>query len=226
MKNLMTRRLFKTIKGRHFVSLWASRLFEKSGIKQLFGVNLLAAVVLIGVVTPEAHNLLTQNTLATEYNITTISGNPITETTFELPLVDFKLSQNYSFWHPGIDMVAPQGTPVYAIESGTATVVEYSFFGYGHHVILTHDPGTTSLYAHLSETLVSKDQQVTRGQLIGKVGSTGFSTGNHLHIEITKDGKTISPLDVLPIKIAEIKYDGMYENNSSPAASLLSTTSN
>lgn len=211
----------KTVKGRHIASLWASRLFEASGIKQLFGVHLVAAVVFTGIITPQADNLLAQNMLSSEAQPTQIEADARTETTFEMPLADFRLSQNFSFWHPGIDMTAAHGTPVYAIEGGFVALTGYSLFGYGNHVILSHNHDTTSLYGHLSEITVEKGRQIARGQLIGKIGSTGWSTGDHLHLEIYKESKAFNPLDVLPVKPKDIKYDGAYYKIATSPATLL-----
>lgn len=86
--------------------------------------------------------------------------------------------------HNGIDIAAPTGTPVYATSSGTAISVGFNNFTYGRWVVIRHDDGFLSLYGHLSRQSVSQGQRVTAGQRIGDVGSTGFSTGPHLHFTI------------------------------------------
>ncbi|MEK7165705.1 MAG: M23 family metallopeptidase, partial [Patescibacteria group bacterium] len=170
------------------------------------------AVIITSVVTPQAQDLSSNINLATTAGLqnTPIQVTPTTESTYEIPLTDFHLSQNFSFWHPGIDMTAPLGTPVYALESGVVSYAGYTIFGYGKHVIVSHNHHVTSLYAHLSEISTVAGRKIERGELLGKVGSTGWSTGNHLHLEVYQHGKTVNPLEILPIKSADIKYDGAY----------------
>ena len=81
-----------------------------------------------------------------------------------------------------MDIPAPYGTPVHAAKSGTVVKSTYGS-SYGNHIIIAHGDGTRTLYAHMSTRLVSVGQTVSQGQTIGKVGSTGSSTGNHLHFE-------------------------------------------
>jgi len=100
-------------------------------------------------------------------------------------------------FHTGIDIAAPYGTSVKASRSGR--VVRASWLGaYGYSLIIDHGSGVTTLYAHLSEFLVSKGEWVTRGQVIGRVGSSGNSTGPHLHFEVRVGGAHMNPLSFLP----------------------------
>lgn len=219
LKKLLQRSVFfRTIRGRQIVSLWASRLFEKSGIRQLFGVNLVAAAVMTGVISPQAENLLSQMTLVTKTRQTPIKALTDTKTTFETPLANFKISQLYSYWHPGIDMTAPEGTPIYAIEAGTVEAVNTHLWGYGKHVIINHGHDFKSLYAHLSEINTAGGLQVGRGELIGRIGATGWATGDHLHFEVYYQNVPVNPLEVLPIKPEEIVYDGIMWKNTAPSA--------
>ncbi|MCX6713413.1 MAG: peptidoglycan DD-metalloendopeptidase family protein [Candidatus Vogelbacteria bacterium] len=88
--------------------------------------------------------------------------------------------------HNGIDIAAPNGTPVYAAAAGTVLIAKDGGWNgaYGSYVVIKHGNGTQTLYAHLSAVNISAGQSVTRGQTIGRVGSTGRSTGNHLHFEV------------------------------------------
>ena len=95
--------------------------------------------------------------------------------------------------HYGIDIPASRGTPIYAIKAGKVITAGYGS-GYGYYVIIDHGNGITSLYAHCSKLLVSKGAVVARGDTIAQVGSTGNSTGNHLHLEIRENGKRYDPL--------------------------------
>jgi murein DD-endopeptidase MepM/ murein hydrolase activator NlpD len=90
----------------------------------------------------------------------------------------------YEISHTGIDIAVPIGTPVKAFMAGIVIYSGETTTGYGVHVILQNTPDVTSLYGHLSQLLVTQGQQVQEGQVIGLSGSTGWSTGPHLHFEI------------------------------------------
>ena len=96
--------------------------------------------------------------------------------------------------HSGLDLTAPQGTPVKSIAAGTVMHAGYGYAGaaYGNHVVIKHADGKYTLYAHLSASTVSTGQSVSAGQMIGNVGSTGNSSGPHLHFEVRLDPKNFS----------------------------------
>lgn len=104
--------------------------------------------------------------------------------------------------HTGIDYACPIGTPVLASESGTVTSIGKLSTGYGNYVLIRHEDGKTTLYAHLSEIVVKAWQTVKKGEIIGYSGSTGNSTGPHLHFEM-RDPKG-SPIDPMPYLHSEI----------------------
>jgi murein DD-endopeptidase MepM/ murein hydrolase activator NlpD len=100
--------------------------------------------------------------------------------------------------HTGLDIAAPFGTPIAAADTGVVTVANLGWGGgYGNHVMITHGNGYQTLYGHMSTVLVSVGQPVQRGQVIGLEGSTGFSTGPHLHFEIRHNGAFQNPLAFL-----------------------------
>lgn len=101
-----------------------------------------------------------------------------------------------SKFHAGIDIGAGSGTPISAAGSGTVIVASW-YGGYGNTVVIDHGGGLTSLYAHQSGLNVSNGQSVSKGQTIGWVGSTGFSTGPHLHFETREFGTPVNPLNYL-----------------------------
>jgi murein DD-endopeptidase MepM/ murein hydrolase activator NlpD len=101
-------------------------------------------------------------------------------------------------YHTGIDLAAPYGTPIVAAKSGQVEVAGWSSFGYGFHVVLDHGGGVETLYAHMSRIAVRPGQWVEAGDLIGYVGSTGWSTGPHLHFEVRVNGVPRNPLAYLP----------------------------
>ena len=103
-----------------------------------------------------------------------------------------------SEFHTGIDLPAPSGTYIYAAESGTVIISGWNG-GFGNTVVIDHDNGLSSLYAHNSRNLVSVGQWVNRGDRIARVGSTGVSTGPHLHFEVRHNGRHVSPYGYLGI---------------------------
>ena len=111
-------------------------------------------------------------------------------------------SRWYGGRHRGVDICAPAGTPIYASAGGTITKAGYNKAGagtgYGYSVIINHGGGYSSVYAHCLSLTVSAGQTVKQDQLIGYVGSTGRSTGNHCHFEIRLNGSYIPPQNVFP----------------------------
>ena len=98
--------------------------------------------------------------------------------------------------HTGIDMACPTGTPIRAAMSGTVVFVGWSNI-FGNYVIINHGNGYQTLYGHMSKTLAKKGQSVDQSTRIGLVGSTGYSTGPHLHFTVYKNGKLVDPLTLL-----------------------------
>jgi len=107
------------------------------------------------------------------------------------------LGMGTSSFHRGIDIAAPTGTPVVAARSGTVTYAGWSTQGYGNLVRIRHADDSETWYAHFSSVSVSVGQYVSQGSVIGRVGSTGLSTGPHLHFELHERGRAIDPLHVL-----------------------------
>lgn len=95
-------------------------------------------------------------------------------------------------FHLGVDLSAPYGANIYAAKDGTVVKAQYNN-SYGYYVLIDHGGGKATLYAHASKLLVVAGQKVTRGETIAKVGSTGNSSGYHLHFEVRVDGKTTQP---------------------------------
>jgi len=100
--------------------------------------------------------------------------------------------------HPGFDLAAPTGTPVGAAAGGTVTHAGPAGT-YGNLVTIRHENGYETRYAHLSAVTVAPGDRVAPGQQVGKVGTTGYSTGPHLHFEVRHEGKTIDPAPLLPL---------------------------
>ncbi len=98
-------------------------------------------------------------------------------------------------WHSGIDIAVEFGTPIYATAAGTVEQAGWNG-GYGRYVRITHGNGYETAYGHMSGIAVAVGQQVIKGEIIGFVGSTGYSTGPHVHYEVLVDGKNIDPFYV------------------------------
>ncbi len=104
----------------------------------------------------------------------------------------------YAHFHTGIDLVEPFGSPVFAADDGIVALVGDSSSGYGNYVVIAHSGGLDTLYGHLSTALVKVGQTVSQGQTIGLEGSTGNSTGAHLHFELRIKQQPIDPAPYLP----------------------------
>lgn len=103
-------------------------------------------------------------------------------------------------YHKGIDIdgFGAYGAPIVAAASGVVSVAAWSDWGLGYHVIIQHDDGSRTVYGHLSEIWVSAGQYVNQGEAVGALGSTGYSTGPHLHFEVWVGGVAVDPLAYLP----------------------------
>ncbi len=104
----------------------------------------------------------------------------------------------YPHFHTGIDLVEPFGSPVYAADDGVVALVGSSTSGYGNYVVIAHSGGLDTLYGHLSTAVVKPGQLVSQGQTIGLEGSSGSSTGAHVHFELRINQKPINPAPYLP----------------------------
>lgn len=108
------------------------------------------------------------------------------------------ISQYFVWYHPGIDITSRAAPPIFASDGGTVVVAGWvDNYGYGNRVVVDHGNGYQTLYAHLSNIYVSVGQSISRGQSVGQMGSTGRSTGTHLHFEIRYKGIAVNPLAIL-----------------------------
>jgi murein DD-endopeptidase MepM/ murein hydrolase activator NlpD len=107
---------------------------------------------------------------------------------------------NSASFHEGVDIAAEEGSFVKAVLDGTVSDSGTSS-SYGKYIVIRHDDGLTTVYAHCRELFVTKDQKVVQGDIIGSVGNTGNSTGAHLHLEIHRGGKVLNPLDYISVPL-------------------------
>lgn len=117
--------------------------------------------------------------------------------------------------HTGMDFTAKKGTDVYATGDGTIEIVESKRWGYGKCIVINHGFGYQTRYAHLSAFKVKRGQKIKRGELIGLVGSTGKSTGPHLHYEVVKDGKKVNPIGYYHSDLSADQYEQLLEMSES-----------
>lgn len=117
----------------------------------------------------------------------------------------------YGVWdyHRGWDLAAYRGTPIYASKGGKVVIAQYHN-SYGNYIVIDHGDGVSTVYAHCSKLNVAKGDTVKKGDKIGEVGTTGNSTGNHLHFEFRLNGKYIDPFTYIknpPIKVIASRYE-------------------
>ena len=130
--------------------------------------------------------------------------NPPSNASWVTPVSGYRLTSAFGMrkhpvlgvvrMHNGIDMACAAGTPIYATRAGTVTTASYQASGAGNYVSINHLDGFSSIYMHMTHYVVSKGQSVSQGQLIGYVGNTGISTGDHLHFGISYAGTYVNPL--------------------------------
>jgi murein DD-endopeptidase MepM/ murein hydrolase activator NlpD len=119
-------------------------------------------------------------------------------------------------FHPGVDLAAPMGTPIYATADGIVSRSEYNNGGYGNMVEINHGQGISTRYGHMSRRIAQVGQRVHRGELIGLMGSTGRSTGSHVHYEVRIDGQAVNPVPFLETGTTLVALQRRLENQ--PAA--------
>ena len=110
-------------------------------------------------------------------------------------------------FHAGLDFTAPQGTPIYATADGIVKEADYNAGGFGNHVIISHGYGYETLYGHMYRIKTKVGARISRGEVIGYVGSTGKSTGPHCHYEVHKDGEPVDPVYYFYNDLTPEQYD-------------------
>jgi murein DD-endopeptidase MepM/ murein hydrolase activator NlpD len=140
-------------------------------------------------------------------------GKPIAGLRLSWPMASFTITQPfgpsnvlleppygiYKHFHTGIDIAAPLGTPVMAAADGLVIAVGHTKTGYGNYVVIAHGGGIATLYGHLLATNATIGDRVKRGQVIGFEGSSGYSTGPHVHFELRVNDQVVDPMPYLPL---------------------------
>ena len=153
--------------------------------------------------TPPTIHTTRPTTAPTETTNQAGAGNVVDGIVWYTPTKNFRVSSKFGYrYHPisgkysmhqGIDMAAPKNTPIFATRAGYVNTASYQEGGAGYYVSLNHGDGYRSIYMHMTRYVVKKGDYVEAGQIIGYVGSTGDSTGNHLHFGISYNGTYVDP---------------------------------
>ena len=167
-------------------------IFNKQTFSRVFGMQMAGMAMALSIVTYPTH--------AFDYNLTTEGQREsqdlvvTTSTQYQFPVSQtLGMSQGYHALHAGIDLRAPRGTAILAMDGGVVIEVEKMLVGYGHFVRIAHQGTLSTLYAHLDQVCVKPGEKVERGQQIGTVGMSGWSTGPHLHFEVYDGNKAMNP---------------------------------
>lgn len=193
---------FKLPKTRvsHPVSSMLRPLFEAKRAKTAFGGLLVSASLVLAVgVYPMAKyspvNALEPMRASVEIE---------TATTGPVRLVPELTGISQGFWsaHPGIDITAPLGSTIFPVKSGRVIEISISRFNYGRSIVIEHEDGLTSRYAHMGKIMVQEGDEVNDLTQLGEIGVTGHTTGPHLHLEIRKNGVAQNPTRYLRMTLA------------------------
>ncbi len=173
---------------------------------------------------------LQKRSLDTIYNLAIIREKKLTSIPSIKPIQEDKLKRSikylsgYGFrihpvhkvkkFHKGIDFTCKVGTPIQATGNGKVIKVIKKKRGYGHHVVIDHDFGYETLYAHMSKIDVKVGDDVAKGQKIGEVGNTGTSTAPHLHYEVHVKGKAVNPIDYCLDGLSPAEYQSLVDKTS------------
>jgi murein DD-endopeptidase MepM/ murein hydrolase activator NlpD len=172
-------------------------IFENKRLRKIVGLNM-PIVLVASSILPQTR-AINPDEIKPENIVVSVQNIEVTtQKGVRYPTDEVKITQRFKFYHPGLDLDGVTGDPIYPFMAGVIAEISFSNYGYGNAILINHGNGITSLYAHLSKILVKKGDFVTQDTKIGKMGSTGRATGDHLHFEIRKDGVPFDPLLVLP----------------------------
>ncbi len=129
-------------------------------------------------------------------NISKPKSAPKTGNKMAWPTVGSRITQYFSWRHNAVDIANKVGTPIYAADAGTVEYIGWGT-GYGNQIVVNHGGGKKTRYAHLSKFYCKKGETVSKGEAIGAMGSTGWSTGSHLHFEVIINGAKYNPLNYI-----------------------------
>lgn len=178
------------------MSRFFRHIFEHKHVRRILGSNIALAIIATSFIPTSAANFAgeAEESLVGGANTVVIA----TQGHIHYPTAQVKINQGFSFFHPGIDFDGITGDPIKPIMAGEVEMIQKSSVSYGNAVLIRHGDNFSSLYAHLSKIEVVPGQKVDMDTVIGKMGSTGRSSGDHLHLEVRENGRPINPLSMLP----------------------------
>lgn len=198
--------------------------FGQTGLALSLGVLAMAAAPLGAATQPVLSETVSEPVDAPVLAIPRPADPMVRKLQFEAPLKGYKINSKFGLRklaieakaraHKGVDIAAPTGTSVHVTGQGRVVRAGYQAGGYGNFIEVKHPNGMTSLYAHLSRIHVRQGQKVTADQVIGQVGSTGYSTGPHLHFEVRQNGRQVNPAKIVG-STYEVKIDPAALRNAS-----------
>lgn len=195
-----------------------SFLIQSSQATVFGGVAVLAAAAAPLSPAPDTAATIAPGSEVTRTTVVAEPAGPVTRLiAFALPVPGREINSGFGLrrlageaaarQHAGVDIAAPKGSSVYASSEGVVLRTGYDAKGYGHFIEVRHPNSLTTLYGHLSRVDVASGQAVEQGERIGLVGSTGRSTGPHLHFEVRRNNRQIDPTRVLgrslPVVVAQ-----------------------
>lgn len=179
-----------------FLGKFFRHVFEHKNIKKTLATNFAILSVTTSLL-PHSIDVQAQD-MATASPVIETQVVLSTEKGIQFPTNPIRITQKYSFFHPGLDLDGITGDSIKPIKNGKVVVIEHSKFAFGESIIIDHGNQLSSRYAHLSKIEVKVGQDVTTDTEIGKMGATGHAFGDHLHLEVYDHGKNINPLSILP----------------------------
>lgn len=191
---LMFRLVFPSQQGSHPISRFFRRIFEHKKAKTGWGMFLISNILAVNLLIlplSQLPQLDQQPVMAAPEVVVT------TETTYKKPTNGY-YSQGFHWYHQAVDLAAPLGEAVYPIAKGRVVSFQYRKWGYGHFVVVEHQDKSRSLYAHLGKINIQAGQSVDKNTCLGEIGLTGWTTGPHLHLEVSQQGRNINPAEILP----------------------------
>lgn len=190
--NLFVSRLHKKIIRRG--SLYLRKLFSHKRLKAFLGSNLALMLIASSFIPTSAFGEgVQEDNIVVENKI-----NLTTKVSIQYPVASVKITQGYRTFHPGLDLDGITGDEIRPIKDGIVELISTSKYAYGKAILINHGEGVTSLYAHLSKILVEEGQAVETSTVIGQMGATGHAQGDHLHLEVRKNGIPVNPYTILP----------------------------
>lgn len=172
-------------------SVLGRKIFEQENIQRIFGIVVVSSV--FGLANLPGSFAGVQTFFDTNFARVENTLEISTKTSLRLPVESFSITQNYHLFHPGIDLATAKGSPVFSIMDGVVEKIGHDRWAFGNHVIVDHGTGLKSVYAHLAKIEVKEGERVTQESILGLVGSTGWSTGPHLHLQIEQESRWVNP---------------------------------